>query len=89
MEEFILFLSSGSCPTCASLEKRIPLDSVPHLTIYLIPEGETPGSEEDIKDLAEADFYEVYSVPTLIHNGELIQDVFEILKRLKQEVEKA
>jgi len=77
-----------SCPNCEALEKRIDLDSVPGLTVYRLPDDLKPHQEGDTDGLAEADYYDVMSTPTLIadvdDDAKRIVDVFTIMDLLKE-----
>lgn len=88
MNELILFTARRTefheCPQCAALEKRVDLDSVPGLAVHRLSEHGRPDSEAEAEGWAEADFYDVKSTPTLVCDGELVLDVFEILEKLQR-----
>ena len=69
----ILFLGPA-CPRCDELKQRVDLDTVPVLTVV-----HTDGPD----GLAEADMYDVFSVPALVlDDGSHVTDLEAIVAQL-------
>jgi len=77
-----LFLGTA-CPQCDALKKRIDLESVEGLEVYVLPSSGVPITDDDAAAFAEADFHNVFSVPALVTSAGVVLDVFEILEILK------
>ena len=81
----MLFLSKGdSCPHCKMIESSVDLSKIKGLTLRYIPLTNVLEDEEDVDALADADFFDIQTAPTLIDDGMEVIDTFEIIKLLKE-----